>query len=325
VSAGEDVEMVRVRFRFRPYERMVYTLLFGRLCQVLTIVGAVLIAFSFVPAPSGYAPIFLVLGLGWLLGFVWQPYAEKLKSVRRSYTATAEGFAWDIEDYGTGKADWRAFGGSRRFIGALLLEQPDCPPIVIPRRALAPGQLEVFERLAQAGCSSDVAHGDLVPPGAGEPALSFEAPSPGFGSLVRIKFGELGPSLLLAAGFFGVLTVLYALAGFGELAVGMAALGVVVATTPVPVVLIGMIRRPRDAAVFRVTIYPSGYALSGPQQSWVPWTTFGRAAETRDAVVLHIGRSRNHVHLWTATLTNRERLVLRSVLAGAGLLPGQAR
>jgi hypothetical protein len=314
---------VEVRFRFHPGERILYTLLFVRLCQILTAVGAIVVAISFVPAAATFQPALLALGVPLLLGCIWQPYATKLKSLERSYKATSDGLAWHLEDYGGAVTPWPGFRGYRHFAGALLLEQRACPALPIPLRAFGPGQLAEFEQLVDAGLSSD-APAQVVPSDAGAPLFSFQTQPPRFWQLVRIRAAEMDIRVLILLVWACVLMAAAMVSG-GEVAPAIAVLvmALVVASAPWTVALIATAAGRRALQACEVVVYRAGYRAVGEFEGWVSWASFGKAHETPDGLVLYMGRSRNHVHLWTTSLTDSQREVLRSVLREADLLPVQ--
>ncbi len=319
VADRDSSGSVAVRFRFRPYERILFTLLLSTACQVFTFVGAVLATVSFLPVAGEFQWLLLWIGILGLSSCVWQPYTTKLKAVERSYRATIDGFEWDIEDSGTGRTGWQAFRGARHFAGALLLKQQvNCPPITIPLRAFGAEQLATFEGLLYGGIASGAASGAVVPSGSGEPLFSFQTQPPSFWKYVRIRATEVGvaTTFLLAGGCL-VVGFLFAIGGSPEAGISFGALAVFVAFAPWVIALLVTARGRRALRPVDIYVYQAGYHVAGDFESWTPWSTFKRGREERDALVLFVGRSRGHVHLWTTGLPEAQRAVLRSLVSQA--------
>ena len=318
-SGGTSGE-VRVRFRFRPIERIVFTLLFDGLCRFLTVAGAVLVAISFLPGVAGFRPVLFWLGAPWVVGCVWQPYLGKIKSVEMSYTATTAGFEWEIEDSGQGRAGWRAFRGTRHVAGALLLQQQvGCPPIYIPSHAFGPGQRDEFDRLLRAGLSSNGPAVDVVPTDAGDPLLSFRTRPPDYWTFVRIRANEVNiAATALLAGIWLVLAVVSASEGSREWAIGLIAMAAFAVALPWIGSIIAVASRCARLG-YEVVVYRAGYRTIGVIDDWAPWTRYDRAVETPESFTLYLAGRRRHVHIWTEVLTEAEREHLRSVLAKAHL------
>lgn len=326
VEGREVVGAVEVRFRFRPLERMLYTLLFSRTSQVFTAVGAALVALSFLPAVVEFQWVLLSFGVPGLLACIWLPYSTNLKAIERSYMATVDGLGWRAEDNGSGLAGWRAFRGASHVVGALVLkQQAACPPIIIPLRAFGPGELGGFERVLNAGLASNAAPSGVVPLGVGEPLLSFQTAPPRFWRFVRVRAGEVGAAVPLLGSVASLLLALvFASGGDVAWAVGYGALAALFVSSPWSLALFMTVAGRGALRPFDLYIYLAGYRTVGTFESWTPWSTFSKAQESPDGLVLFVGRSRRHVHLWTARLTEAERELLHSLLCEAHLLPALA-
>jgi hypothetical protein len=311
---------VEVRFRLLPSERILYTLLFSRLCQVVTGFGGVLVALSLAPAIADWQWVLLFPGLAFLSAFLWLPLSARMNALERRYRATKDSLEWSVAQFGRGSAGWSSFRRARRLAGALVLERHDIGPLVIPLRVFGPGQLAEFERLVHAGLTSDDSARSVVPRDAGEPVLSFRMQPPDFWKLVGIRATESNFIVPVLLGVAGLLVAVLVASG-GDL--GVAVFFVVLAawvgfmpwTGALAVTFIGRrFIRPYDIASYR-----TGYRTVGTPESWTPWSAFARAKETPDGLCLYLGRAGHHVHLWTSGLTDADRAVLRSLLSDAGL------
>jgi hypothetical protein len=70
-----------------------------------------------------------------------------------------------------------------------------------------------------------------------------------------------------------------------------------------------------------IVVYRTGYRVAGPVESWQPWNAFVKARENKDGLVLHVNRSKRHIHVWTSRLGDTDMATLRSILVDAGLGP----
>jgi hypothetical protein len=296
------------------------------MCQVFTVVGAVTVAVSSLPAAGVFQSVLFWVGMPGLLAAIWLPYATRVKAIERVYRPAADGLEWEAEEYGAGRAAWPTFRGAKHVAGALVLrQQPGCPPIIIPLRVFGPEQLADFERAVNAGLSSGARHGGVLPLDAGEPIFSFQSAPPRFWRFVRIRAAEIGVALPMGLGIACLLAA-FALAIGGESAwaICYGVLATLAISAPWTLATLVTAAGRRALRPFEIHVYPAGYRVVGAFESWTPWSAFGKAQETPDGLVLFPGRSRRHVHLWTAGLTEADQALLHSVLGEAHLSPVQA-
>jgi hypothetical protein len=324
-SAGPSE--VEVRFRLRPPERILYSLLFWRPYRVFALLGLMAFALGFVPVFGDARILIAACGAFFITGFAWLPFAISPRARERRIVATADSVLVEVEGVGGGPIDWRSFRELRRTAGALVLGFGSGNSVFIPLRAFGPGHLEAFESLASSGMTSRT-NRSIVPAEAGEPMLSYRY-KVGLRRYLLDRGFELGARPALFVGLAMVVVGLVAPgmdATASDPGAAIVACGVLLAALPWAVVLaFSLVAGPRrmltgSREVAGIEAYRTGYLSTAARAAaWTPWASFGSARMRGDEIVFRVGETSLHCHFPIGPLAPDERVRLREILAQAGI------
>jgi hypothetical protein len=261
---GQSGDRVRVEFRLRPYERVLFSLLFGRTWHALALIGIALTALAFVPGLGEWAPLIFCPGILFLLSFVWLPFVMTPRPALAVVTASPGGLEIGA-DAGSSTVAWSSLRSSRRRAGALVLEMTSGLRMTVPLRLLQTAQVEWIEALVASGSKSQMAP-ELAGPTLATVRTRLSALDYVLATNTKLEI------LITAAIGLGVVGL------FPFISIALAPLGLAVATLPFWLAPLSLrLSGASKAALgeYELEITAFGYRATGQSQdSWTTWNAY---------------------------------------------------